>query len=201
MSLFDLNSLTHLRRVSRPEFWLSLITLLGVITVGVLPGVIVAVGVAIVLLMIRTSMPHDAVLGRIPETNVYQDTATRPEAETFPGLVIYRFDASLVFFNADHFKARVKTVVRQTPKPVRYLLLDAETMPMLDTTGAASLDQVYSDLEAQGITMAVAAAKNQVRTMLDKTGLAAQIGPDRMFPTVELAVEALTTNEKGGQTT
>jgi len=201
MSLFDLQGLLNLRRVSPQEFRLCLITLLGVITVGVLPGVVVAVGVAIVQLMIRASIPHDAVLGRIPGTGMYSDIANNPGAETFPGLVIYRFDASLVFFNADHFKARVKTVVRHAQTPVRYLLLDAGTMPMLDTTGAASLDQVCGDLEAQGITMAVAAAKGPVRTMLDKTGLAARIGPERMFPTVESAVEALMANEKGGKTT
>ena len=191
MGLFDLHGLATLRRVSRQEFRLCLITLLGVITAGVLPGVVVAVGVALVQLLVRTSRPHDAVLGRIPGTEIYGDTATHPEVESFPGLVIYRFDASLVFFNADHFKARVRTVVREAPTPVRDFLLDAETMPFLDTTGAASLDQVCGDLEAEGIAVAVAAAKSPVRTMLDRTGLAGRIGPDRMFPTVASAVQAL----------
>jgi high affinity sulfate transporter 1 len=191
MGLFDLRSLINLRRVSPQEFRLCLITLLGVITVGVLPGVVVAVGVAIVQLLVRASRPHDAVLGRIPGTNIYYDTTTHPEAESFPGLVIYRFDASLVFFNADHFKARVRAVVREAREPLRYLLLDAETMPYLDTTGAASLDQLCADLEDKGIAMAVAAAKSPVRTMLDRTGLVRRIGYNRMFPTVESAIEAL----------
>jgi high affinity sulfate transporter 1 len=191
MGLFDLHSLANLRRVSPQEFRLCLITLLGVITVGVLPGVVVAIGVAIVQLLVRASRPHDAVLGRIPGTNVYRDTTTHPEAESFPGLVVYRFDASLVFFNADHFKARVRTVVREAPTPVHAFLLDAETMPLMDTTGAASLDQVCGDLAAEGITTAVAAAKSHVRTILDRTGLTGRIGPDRMFPTVESAIEAL----------
>jgi high affinity sulfate transporter 1 len=192
MGLFDLHSLVVLCRVSPQEFRLCLITLLGVISVGVLPGVVVAVGVAIVQLLVRASRPHDAVLGCIPGTDDYRDAATHPEAELFPGLVIYRFDASLVFFNADHFKARVRTVVREARAPVRYLLLDAETMPYLDTTGAASLDQVCGDLEERGIALAVAAAKSPVRTMLDRTGLAGRIGPNRMFPTVASAVDALT---------
>jgi high affinity sulfate transporter 1 len=191
MGLFDLRGLLDLRRISPQEFRLCLITLLGVITVGVLPGVVVAVGLAIVQLLIRASRPHDAVLGRIPGTNIFRDTMTHPEAESFPGLVIYRFDSSLVFFNADHFKARARTVVREAREPVRYFLLDAGTMPYLDTTGAASLDQVCRDLEDQGIGMAVAAAKSPVRTMLDRTGLAARFGPNRVFPTVESAIEAL----------
>jgi high affinity sulfate transporter 1 len=191
MGLFDLQGLVTLRRVSPQEFRLCLITLLGVITVGVLPGVVIAVGVALMQLMIRASRPHDAVLGRIPGTSAYRDTATHPEAAPFPGLLIYRFDSSLVFFNADHFKERVRTVVREASAPVRHFLLDAGTMPSLDTTGAASLDQVCDELEAQGMTIAVAAARSPVRSMLDRTGLAGRIGPDRMFPTVESAVEAL----------
>ena len=189
MGLFDVRGLATLRRVSPPEFRLCLITLLGVITVGVLPGVVVAVGLAIVMLLVRASRPHDAVLGRIPGTNIYREAATSPGAESFPGLVIYRFDASLVFFNADRFKARVRTVVREAP--VRHFLLDAETIPLLDTTGAAILDQLRGDLENEGIGMAVAEAKSQVRGMLDRTGLAGKIGPDRMFATVNAAVEAL----------
>jgi len=191
MGLFDFHGLANLRRVSPQEFRLCLITLLGVITVGVLPGVVVAVGLAIVQLLVRASRPHDAVLGRIPGTSVYRDTSTHPEAESLPGLVIYRFDSSLVFFNADHFKSRVRTVVLEAAGPVRHFLLDAETMPYLDTTGAAGLDQVCGDLEDKGIAIAVAAAKSPVRTMLDRTGLVGRIGSDRMFPTVESAVEAL----------
>ena len=191
IGLFDLGSLTRLRRVSPLEFRVCLITLLGVITVGVLPGVLVALGVAIILLLIRTSHPHDAVLGRIPGTSAYGAITTHPGAESSPGLLIYRYDASLVFFNADHFKSRVKAVIRDVAAPVRYFLLDAETIPLLDTTGVAALDQLCGDFHEKGISIAVASAKSQVRTMLDRTGLAERIGSDRMFPTVESAVEAL----------
>jgi high affinity sulfate transporter 1 len=191
LGLFDLHGLAILRRVSPQEFRLCLITLLGVITVGVLPGVVVAIGVAMTQLLIKASRPHDEVLGRIPGTNAYHDATTHPDAESFPGLVIYRFDASLVFFNADYFKTRVRTVIREALAPVRYFLLDAETMPLLDTTGAASLDELRADLEEKGITMAVAGAKSPVRNMFDRSGLAERIGPERMFHTVASAVEAL----------
>jgi len=195
MGLFDLRGLASLRRVSRQEFRLCLIALLGVITVGVLPGVVVAVGVAIVQLLIKASRPHDTVLGRVPGTDIYLDTTTHPEAERLPGTLIYRFEASLVFFNADHFRERVKAVVREAPGPIRYLLLDAETMPFLDTTGVANLDRVRGDLEAESIALAVAADKGPVRSMLERTGLAGRIGSDRMFPTVASAVEALVGRE------
>src|SRR5262249_17080932 len=89
IGLFDFESLATLRRVHRQEFMLALITLFGVITVGVLPGVVVAVGVAIVQLLATASHPHDALLGRMPGDNVFVNVATHPEAQTFPGLMIY----------------------------------------------------------------------------------------------------------------
>jgi len=191
LGLFDLPGLAALRRISPREFRLCLGTLLGVITVGVLPGVAVAVGVALTQLLVLASVPHDALLGRVPGTNDYYDLATHPGAETFPGLVIYRFDSSLVFFNADRFKARVRAVVREAPGPVRSFLLDAGTMPYMDTTGAACLDQVRGDLEREGIAMVLAAAKSPVRAMLDRASQAGRITPPRMFPSIAAAVEEL----------
>ena len=191
LGLFDLRALGALRRVSPGEFRLCLLTLLGVVTVGVLPGVIVAVMAALGQLLVRASQPHDAVLGRIPGTNDYGDMTKYPGAESFPGLVIYRFDASLVFFNADHFKARVRSIVRNAPAPVRTFVLDAGSIPQLDTTGTAVLDDLRSDLERAGTAFAVAAAKSPIRTMLERTGFASRIGADRLFPSVHAAVMAL----------
>lgn len=191
LGLFDLRALDVLRRVSPREFRLCLLTLLGVVTVGVLPGVIVAVIAALGQLLVRASQPHDAVLGRIPGTNDYGDTTKYAGAESVPGLVIYRFDAALVFFNADHFKARVRSIVRNAAAPVRAFVLDAESMPHLDTTGAAVLDELRSDLERAGIAFAVAAAKNPIRAMLERTGFAERAGSGRMFPSVHAAAETL----------
>ncbi len=192
LGLFDLRGMLDLRRVSPQEFRLSLFTFLGVITLGVLSGVVLAVGAAIVQLLIKGSVPHDAVLGRMPGTRVYADAATNPQAESFAGMVIYRLDAALVFFNADHFKSRARAVVQQAAQPVRYFVLDAETMPYMDTTGAASLDQVRVEFKTRGIVMAIAAAKGPVRDMLERTGLAGQVGAHRLFASVDDAVEAFT---------
>jgi MFS superfamily sulfate permease-like transporter len=189
IGLFDLRSLVSLRRVSPQEFRLSIITLLGVITVGVLPGVLVAVGMAIIQLLRRASRPHDAVLGRIPGVDGFHDIAGRPEAETFPGLVIYRFDSSLVFFNADYFKSRIRAVAEEAKTGLRCLLLDAESMPLIDTTGAASLEEVRHELADKGVVLAIAGAKGPLRAMLDRTGITQQIGSARLFPTLESALE------------
>ncbi len=193
IGLFDLPGLVRLRRVSRQELRVSLVTLLGVITAGVLEGVLVAVGVSIVQLLARGSHPHDAVLGRVPGTDGYHDVGRHPAAATVPGLVLFRFDAPLLFFNADHFKARVRTVLGEAAArgEVRGFVLDAETMPGLDSTGAAILAEVGAELAGKGVVFAVAEAKEPVRDMLERTGLERQIGADRVFPTLETAVARL----------
>jgi high affinity sulfate transporter 1 len=190
IGLFDLPSLLRLRRISRQEFRLSLVTFLGVITVGVLPGVVIAVALALVQLLARASHPHDAVLGRVPSTGSFHDIKNNPTAETFPGLLIYRFDASLLFFNSDHFKSRVRSIVAEAQTDVRCVLLSAEAMPFVDTTGAACLEEVCVELADRGIVFKVAGAKEPVRLMFDLTGLRQHIGPEHFSPTVAAAVEA-----------
>ena len=188
MGLLDFPGLVRLRQISRPEFRLSIITLLGVITVGVLPGVLVAVSVAMLQLLVRASRPHDAVLGRIPGTDEYHEIKRQKEAGSIPGLLIYRFDSALVFFNSDYFKSRVRALVAEADAEVRCFILDAETMPNIDSTGAASLSEVCNELTDRGIAFVVAEAKGPVRDMLELTGFTQQIGVDRMFPTLNSAV-------------
>jgi high affinity sulfate transporter 1 len=189
IGLFDLQSLIQLRRISRQEFGVSMITLLGVITVGVLPGVLVAVGLAIILILIRVSRPHDAILGRAPGFDGFHDIQGHPDAETLPGLVIYRFDSSLLFFNSDFFKSRVRTAAGKAKTELRCFLLDAESMPLIDTTGAATIEEVRRELTEKGVALAIAGAKGPLRAMLDRTRLTQQIGSARLFPTLEAAVE------------
>jgi len=191
LGLFDFPSLVRLRRISRQEFRLAIATLLGVVTLGVLPAVIVAIGLALLQLLVHAAHPPDAILGRVPGLDGYHSVAGRPTAETIPGVVIYRFDAALVFFNADHFKSRVRAAVDGAGDPPRWLVFNAGTMPFLDSTGAAILREMREELGRRGIELVLAEAKASVRAMLEKTGLAEDMGPDRMFPTIESAVLAI----------
>jgi high affinity sulfate transporter 1 len=191
-SLFDLRSLEELRRINPPEFRLSLVALLGVVTVGVLPGVVIAIGLALLQLLAKASRPHDALLGRVPGLDGYNDVEGQVGAETDPDVLVYRFDAALLFFNADYFKSRVRIVVAQAPTRPRWFLLDAESMPLVDTTGAAVLEEVRQELADQGIVLAVARLKQLARNMLQRTGFEARVGSDLYFPTVRVGVESLT---------
>ena len=195
LGLFDMKSLVRLRRISRQEFRLSIVATLGVITMGVLPGVAIAIGIAMLQLLVKASSPHDALLGRLPGADGFYDIKDRSQAEMVPGFIIYRFDSSLIFFNSDFFKSRVRKFVREVKPRPRYFLLDFETMPFLDSTGAASLEEVIGELAEHGIVFAVAQAKGPVRGMLEKTGLKQKIGDGNFFTTLESAVAALRQRE------
>ena len=162
-------------------------TLLGVITVGVLPGVVVAVGIAIVQLLAKASRPHDAVLGRIPGAEGYHNLR-RQEARPIPGLVIFRWDAPLVFFNADRFKSRVRSAVAEAAHPPRWVVIDAESMPGMDSTGAATLGELGAELAEKGMGLLMAGLHGQMSDMMDRSGLRKQIGAHLCVLTVETAV-------------
>ncbi len=196
LGLFDFKSLINLRHISMPEFRVSLLATLGVITLGVLPGVAIAVGMAILLVLIRASNPRDAVLGRVPGAEGFHDIKETREAEAIPGLIIYRFESALLFFNSDCFKSRIRDLVKtETPRP-RQFLLDAESMPLLDTTGAATLEEVIEELSGQGVDFAMARANGRVRLMLERTGLKQKIGDAKLFTTIDSAVAAFRGTER-----
>jgi high affinity sulfate transporter 1 len=196
LGLFDLKGLLKLRRISRKEFNVSLIATLGVITLGVLPGVVIAVGLAMLLVLIRASSPHDAVLGRLPGGEGFQNIQNHPQAETIPGLMIYRFEAALLFYNSDCFKSRIRAHVKDASVTPRRFLLDAESMPMLDSTGAASLAEIVDELSRQGISFAVARPNERFRLLFERTALKEKIGDGNIFSTIESAVTAL---QNGGR--
>jgi len=187
IGLFDLAPLGYYYRVSRPEFVLSIVATLGVITLGVLPGIVIAVGLALMRLLSLAANPHDAVLGIIDDaTGGY--ASDEPHARKIPGLTIYRYNASMLFFNADHLKDRVHAVVGESA--LTCLLIDAGPSLVLDVTGAEALDTLRQELADRGIVLAIARSHGLFRLMLDRSGLSERIGADHLFATVREGVDA-----------
>lgn len=184
-----------LRHISRKEFRVSLIATLGVITLGVLPGVVIAVGLAMLLVLIRASSPRDALLGRMPGIDGFHSINDHPQAVTIPGLMIYRFEAGLLFYNSDCFKSRIRAHVKETSETPQCFLLDAESMPLLDSTGAACIEEIVEELSRQSIGFAVARPHARFRLLFERTGLNEKIGAGNLFPTIETAVAALQSPE------
>ncbi|MBN1460238.1 MAG: SulP family inorganic anion transporter, partial [Armatimonadetes bacterium] len=190
LGIFDIKTLAWLRRIRRPEFRLALLTWLGVITIGVLRGVLFAVILAIIELLRRASHPRDAILGYSEERDDFYDLSMHDALETSPGLLIYRFNAPIVFFNADYFKARVRASLETAAEKVDWFLLDAEMMSAIDATAASMLEDLQSELASRGITLAVARPSRQLREIMEASGLDREIGRTHIFANVKAGFDA-----------
>lgn len=188
--LIDTATLARLRGISRFEYRLSIATTLGVLIVGVLPGILVAVALALIKVLTAASRPTDAILGTIPGEEGQHDIAEHADAATVPGLIVYRFDAAPLFFNAGYFKQRIRGVVASAAEKPSWLLYSAEAANMLDFTGAEAMEEIRSELAAQGITLAIARSRGVFDAMLRLTGLADRIGAEHLFPSVRSGVHA-----------
>jgi MFS superfamily sulfate permease-like transporter len=196
VSLFDVAALRELYRVSTGEFWVANVATLGVITIGVVAGIVIAVLLTITTLLLRVSRPHDAILGLVPGTDDYGDIEQHPGARSPDGWLIYRFDASLLFFNAEYFKQRVRSVVAASENKPRFLLLDTEAVSMIDTTAAHALKEVRKELESSGIKFALAHSRTALREQLDRYGIL-ESNTNAVYPSIRSAVEAYQTASGG----
>ncbi|MBK7446392.1 MAG: SulP family inorganic anion transporter [Ignavibacteria bacterium] len=171
IGLFNFEYLKNLYLVSRPEFYLAVITSLCVLTIGVLPAVIFAVCLSLLVLLARASKPHDAILGRSVDKNTYIDIQEDSGVKSIPGLLIYRFDAQLLFFNADYFRERINHYINKSEDKIDCLIIDAETIVLTDITGAEILSELISGLNNRGITVFIARSKFKFNSMIHKTGI------------------------------
>jgi anti-anti-sigma factor len=149
----------------------------------------VAVALSIALILTRTARPHDAILGQVDDLDGWHSVERYRDSRTVRGLVIYRFDAPLFFANAEYFRHRVLEVVDADPH-IEWFLLDAEAISLIDSSGVAVVDELARELAQRGISFAVARARDRLREMLDRTGIADLIGRDRFYPTTREAVAA-----------
>ncbi|MCO1668056.1 SulP family inorganic anion transporter [Pseudomonas aeruginosa] len=187
--LIDVQALKGFWKLSRFEFSLCLLTTVGVLSVGVLPGIFVAVSIAVLRLLYYTYRPSDAVLGWMHGIDGQVELAKYPQATTLPGLVIYRFDAPLLFFNADYFKQRVLAVVDGSERP-NAVLLNAEAMTNLDISGLATLHEVQQILKAQGVHLSLARVTGQTLDLLQRSSMLGEIKPPLVFSSVRSGISA-----------
>lgn len=190
--LLDIESFRFLQRVRRVEFWLAVVTLLGVLTVGILQGILVAVTLSLINVIMRISRPHDAVLDELDASGgvVYRSVADPQQGQAEPGLIVYRFDAPLVFANASYFSERLFVLVTAAGPDLKCVILDAEAVTDFDSTAAEALMEVDHDLERRGVDFWIARANEPLRNLLQVTGLTGRIGAANIYPSVRAAVTA-----------
>ena len=189
LSLADIPGTVRLWRQRKAEFLLSIAAFLGVVLLGVLPGIAIAVALSILNVFRRAWWPHDTELGRVESLEGYHDVHTHPGAQRLPGLVIYRFDAPLFFANATTFRDKVRRLAKADPPP-SWILIAAEPMTDVDTTASDVLEELDEALNAAGISLVFAELKDPVRQKIERYGLTRTIDPHHFFPTLESAVVA-----------
>jgi high affinity sulfate transporter 1 len=189
LSLADIPATVRLWRQRKVEFGLSIAAFLGVVLLGVLPGIAIAVALSILNVFRRAWWPYDTQLGRVEGLVGYHDVHSYPHAGHLPGLVIYRFDAPLFFANAKTFRDEVRRMARADPPPA-WILIAAEPMTDVDTTASDVLEELDEALNDQGISLVFAELKDPVRAKIERYGLTRTIDPRHFFPTIDAAVAA-----------
>jgi high affinity sulfate transporter 1 len=189
LSLADIPATVRLWRQRKVEFGLSIAAFLGVVLLGVLPGIAIAVALSILNVFRRAWWPYDTQLGRVEGLAGYHDVHSYPHAGHLPGLVIYRFDAPLFFANAKTFRDEVRRMARADPPPA-WILIAAEPMTDVDTTASDVLEELDQALNDQGISLVFAELKDPVRAKIERYGLTRTINPRHFFPTIDAAVAA-----------
>ena len=192
LGLIDLAAFRFLRKVRRTEFWLAVVTALGVLTVGILAGILMAVVLSLINVIYHISKPHDALLDDMDASGgtVYRGIADKETALTEPGLIVYRFDAPLVFANAAFFTERLEELIANAGAGLKCVILDAEAISDFDSTAAEALENLDTDLERGGVELWIARANAPLRDLLQVTGLMTRIGQENIHPSVRAAVTA-----------
>jgi high affinity sulfate transporter 1 len=189
LSLMDLRILQRYWQVRRSAFAVSLVATAGVILLGVLQGIVVAVALAIMLFFRRNWWPHGAILGKLEGDQGWHDVATNPDAEQIPGVVVYRWEAPLFFANAGSFKEQIRKIVRER-KP-RWVVLQCEAITDVDVTAAEMLGQLDSELNTAGTHLAFAEMRSRLQDLTLRYGLLETLDHEHFYPTLDAALEQI----------
>jgi MFS superfamily sulfate permease-like transporter len=190
ISLFDVAELRRLFRVRRTELALAVACALGVMLVGVLEGIVIAVVLSMIYIFKRAWAPYSTVLGRPADVPGYHDIRRYPDAKQVPGLLIVRWSAPLFFANANQFRDRIRELVKASTPAPRWVLVAAEPITDIDTTAGAMLVDLDLELNAAGIHLAFAELQSGVRDYIVRYGLLETIDRGHLYGSVTEAVEA-----------
>jgi high affinity sulfate transporter 1 len=188
IGLIEVSDLRRIYRIQQWEFWLSMTCLAGVMAFGAIPGIAIAIVIAVIEFLWDGWRPHSAVLGRAEQVKGYHDITRYPNARRIPGLVLFRWDAPLFFANAELFHDRVLAAVASSPTPVTRVVVAAEPVTSIDVTAADVLIDLHDALSADGIELCFAEMKDPVKDKMRRFGLMRRFGEGAFFATIGEAV-------------
>ena len=189
-SLFDIRALRDIWKIDRREVALSVLTMLGVVAVGAINAILIAVALALVRFVKLTARPHDEVLGKADGMPGFHSVERHPGARTFSGLALYRFDGPITFFNAAYFKQRALAVADAAGPELRWFVIDAIPISHIDVTGLYVLRDLKETLEERGITLILAGRKTEFLNWLREIGLYRPEHEAHIFSTLRQALKA-----------
>jgi SulP family sulfate permease len=195
-TLVEFDVMVRIYRYYPRSSLLAALTTLGVLAVGVIPGILVGVSLSLLGLIQRISHPPDAVLSQVPG-NGFHDLGGSSQTQTIPGLIVYRFYAPLLFSNAGHFVERVRELIAASPTPVRWFLLDAQAITDIDVTAAEALHSLHQELQQRGVALKIAHANRPLREILQRIGFAAELNQASFFHSVHECVESFGDAKRG----
>jgi sulfate permease, SulP family len=187
--MIDVSELRRLYRVTRFDFWVSVAAIVGVLSAGVLAGVVIGVALSLVWLIYVATTPPMPLLGREAGTQVFRDLDENPDDETFPGVAVVRLDGGLFFATAEALGDRVRELA-EGPRPPHAIVLDLEGVDFIDSQGASKLHEIRDLAQADGVTVRLARVKPSVLKVLRADGLIALIGADHIHGNVDRAISA-----------
>ena len=190
IGLFELRDLGRIYRIQRWEFWLSIVCFVGVAVLGAIPGIGLAIVIAVIEFLWDGWRPHYAVLGRVDGIRGYHDIKRYPSARLVPGLVLFRWDAPLFFANAELFQERILEAIGNSPTPVKRIIVAAEPVTSVDVTSADVIAELLKTLRAAQIELHLAEMKDPVKEKLERFELIDLLGANIFHPTLGAAVDA-----------
>ena len=186
--LVDLKSVSHLWRVERSDMWLLLTTFAATLVIGIEQGILIGVACSLGLFIYRTTRPHTAVLGRLGDTSDYRNVKHYPNATTYPGILIVRFDAQFYFGNVTFFKDLMRRLENEAPTPLHTVIVEACSLTQLDSSADATLNELADDYQRRGVNLCFASVKFPILRVMKASGLWSKLGEDHFFMNVDDAV-------------
>lgn len=190
IGLIQVDDLVRIFRVQRWEFWLSIVCLVGVSVLGAIPGIGLAIVIAVIQFLWHGWRPYSAILGAPEGLEGYHDITRHPTARQLPGLVLFRWDAPLFFANAELFTSRVISLTSEASAPVRWLVVAAEPVTSIDVTSADAVADLAKTLRAAGVKLCFAELKGPAKDKFQRFGLMDALGADAFFRTIDAAVRS-----------
>ena len=188
-TLIDWQEAKHLYHVKRSDFATLSITFFATLSLGIEQGILLGVAISLMWIILRSSRPHTAILGRVPGTRLYRNLKKYPDAEQQDGVLILRIDAQFYFGNASYLKDFINNHIRISTKPIKSIVIEAAGINQIDSSADAVLHDIVEDLKSKGITFYIASVKYPVLEVMTKSGLREFIGNDKFFLDLHEAVQ------------